>query len=352
MKYFVSVLIFITLANGISAQYYEVPAWFSDFPLSDEASVYAIGISDPRMSDTVLAANIAVHRAVCVAALLHSSKVMYASDYFETKSEEHRTFILTETYQELAKIEARMSSKEVNNYKVLKQERNQNDETIVLIVWYPDSDKEESMVYAEYFRQDFELSNTRSLESIRSLMLGYRRSVESDRIFSKFKAIHINNDISFEIEFDSIEIRPPGYFYDYRGVSYESLNLNAFNSSTKLEKGLWNAFVEALLNSMIRKTKNFKSQMELVNDIYSTAQDNTPDNATGSLARQVSRNNMQFRIGSICIDDRNMMHLSLLYPYESKKVTFAQGMAQDSVELYKPEKKKNIFYRLFRKREK
>ncbi|HQL69526.1 MAG TPA: hypothetical protein PLA77_01750 [Bacteroidales bacterium] len=351
MKHIFTILIFITAALAGSAQYYAVPDWFTSFPLSSEQCVYSVGISEPRMEDTVLARTIAINRALSVAALLHDSKISYASDYFETKSEEHRSFIMKETYQELAKIESQMHGTQ-QRYDVIHCETNDNGETLVLIAWYPEESGVSARICGEYFRQDYEISNTRSLETIRSLMLSYEGTDKKNALKSQFKAVNVNNSMSFEIHFDTIEVKPKGYYYTYTGLDKESLNQKAFISDVKLEKGLWNAFIEALYTGMIRKTKNYKSQLELMNDTYSTAVDNTPDVSKGSLSRQVSRNNMQFRIGSLAVDNENIMHLQLLYSYEAPEDTGI--VSADSISVQKENDKKRTCFlsRIFKKKKK
>ncbi|NLA25351.1 MAG: hypothetical protein GX879_10340, partial [Bacteroidales bacterium] len=62
--------VFILASNLLMAQYYPVPEWFSNIPASSSTCIYSIGISEPRMQDTALAKQVAINRAISVAAFL------------------------------------------------------------------------------------------------------------------------------------------------------------------------------------------------------------------------------------------------------------------------------------------
>ncbi|HOY39472.1 MAG: hypothetical protein KBB11_04605 [Bacteroidales bacterium] len=349
MKQIFILVITILICYSGFTQYYAVPDWFESIPASDDTCLYAVGISEPRMEDTALALNIATWRALGIASLLQHSHVMYTSDYFETTSEESRTLVMKETVQELAKIESAIAVFQ-GCYEIVEHEMNDNGEMIVLIRYYRNSSPPNTTVCSEFFRQDFEVSNTLHLEKIRSYSLSVEKTDSSGNIHTVFKAFNLNNSRSYEISYDTIRVIPKGYYYGYYSSMYDSLDISAFTSLASLEKGLWNAFYESFLTSVIRKNKNYRSQFEVVDDSYYTAIDNAPDKANGSLSRQVAKNDISLNLGLMLVDNNNMLHMSLLFPGEMQKEFIMAHKATEDDKKDEKNEKCNWFLKLFKKR--
>jgi len=292
--------------------YYQLPVWAEDLPYSvGNSEIYAIGMSDPRMEDKVLAKEIALHRAIIMAVLLNSSTVYYAADYFEKKSEEYRWFVMTEDVQELGKMQA-AGWVDKNSYEILNTDENTNGETVVLIKYIPSIKNDTNFfVSAEYYRQDFEISNTRAMESVRSIKLSvsWLETNKSDTLKSFFHMTNWNNSISTEILYKNNTITPPGYTYEYASSIPDTFDLKLYSNSVSLKKGLWIAYIDSYMQSVIKISKNYNAKFSTVNDDYKVNRDDgITEYSIESLSRISCKNELSFEFGGLGI------YKNALYP--------------------------------------
>ncbi len=354
MKQIITFFTFCLIFGFVNAQYYSMPDWTEDLPYSaNENDIFAIGISDPRMTDTILAEAVAIHRAISMAVLLNESQVYYASDYFEVKSEEYRWFVMKEDIEELGKFEAKCYV-DKSNYEIINKQINKNGETLVLIKFSPNDDNSPNFyISGEYYRQDFEVSNTRSHESIRSLHLNtkwIKTDNNKDTLSSSFKMTNYNGSISSEIYFDEEKITPPGYYYHYKTNLEENFNLADYNTSVKLLKGLWIAYFDSYVQSILSISKNYSSKMETVYDDYKVnRKDGINETAQESLARSVCKNTLSFDYGGIGISN-NSLFPRIYISGERKQVRSNRKINKEinsSIKNTKNESKKTRFNKLF-----
>jgi hypothetical protein len=338
-----------------NAQYYQLPVWVEDLPYSfNKDVIYAIGISDPRMTDTLLAEKTAIHRAITMTVLFNSAKIYYASDYFETKSEEYRWFVIKEDIEELGKVEAQ-AYVENNSYEILQKQINKNGETLVLIRYISDSSKDANFfVKGEYYRQDFELSNTRAHESIRSIKIEtkWKQNDRQDTLKSSFHMSNYNGDISCWISYDNKKITPPGFFYHYEPSIPDRFNIVNYNTSVSLLKGLWIAYLDSYMQSILKISKNYSSKMETVYNGYKVNRnDGITETSQESLARSVCRNTLSFEFGGIGINKNSLYPRFYLYGERYPYTTYVQieQKKADSIVRSQEVNKKCWFIRLFSK---
>jgi uncharacterized protein YkuJ len=357
MKQIIIFFAFCLLTLAANAQYYRLPDWAEDLPYTSKNTIFAIGISDPRMQDTVLAKEIAEHRAISMAVLFNESKVYYASDYFEKKSEEYRWFVMKEDIEELGKIEA-SGYVDRSNFQTISSYFNKNGETMVLIKYFPDNEKSSNFfVTGEYYRQDFELSNTRAHETVRNILLKTKwcEKNDSDTIFTSFQMTNYNNNITTEILFGDEEINPPGFFYHYESSIPDSFNLVNYNTSVSLLKGLWIAYIDSFMQSILKISKNYSSKMETVQDGYRVNRnDGITETTQESLARSVCKNTLSFVYGGMGINKNALFPRIYLYGERSPYTSFKQIEQQkaDSVAQIEAEKNKCWLKKLFGKKKK
>jgi hypothetical protein len=353
MRQLLIIFIFCFTSTGIFAQYYVLPTWAEDLPYSISGKeIYAIGISDPRMTDKVLAKDVALNRAITMAVMLDESHIYYASDYFEKKSEEYRWFTMKEDVEELGKVHA-AAWVDDKSYEILETDENQNGETMVLIKYTPSTKQDSNfIVLAEYYRQDFEVSNTRAMETIRSIKLSsyWKKPESSDTLKSLFHLTNWNNSISTEISYNGTAITPPGYSYEYTPTIADTFNLKTYNSSTNLKKGLWVAYIDTYMQSIMKISKNYNSKMQTVFDDYKVNRDDgINEYSTESLARSTCKNVLNFEYGGMGINKNSLF--TRIYIKNDREYYFSYGNApsEGSVEI-KPEKKRGLCKRIFGKK--
>lgn len=353
MKQFLMTLIICCSISVAFAQYHILPDWAEDLPYrSGTKEIYAIGISDPRMVDKEMAKKIALHRAIAMAIMLNDSEVYYASDYFEKKSEEYRWFILKENVEELGKVIAFANVTE-DNYKIIEVSENTNGETIVLIKYRPSDDTNYNFtVNAEYYNQVFEVSNTRALEYVRSVKLITSWKEEgSDSLNTYFHMTNFNNSISSDIKYGNTEIKSPGYSYLYKASIPDSLDIRNYTAAVNLQKGLWIAYFDSYLQSIMRISKNYSSKMGTVFDDYKVNRnDGISEYSTESLARSACRNKLSFEYAGIGIHNNTLYPRIFIEGERKNYTTFKQIEIQDSLKVQEEKRNKCFFRRIFCKK--
>ena len=349
MKSLLSFLIAVLFAISSFAQYYETPDWFFNIPQGKENKLYSIGISDARMNDS-LAHDLAVCRALQMGVIFREVEISYASDYFETDTEKHRTYIVRETYQEMGGFQAHAI---IESFKEVEFEINNNGEAIVLLeIKFAEttSKQNEYQVNVEYFRQDFESSNTRSLESIRFINIsskGYLPNFPNIKNVN-YRATNVNGTIVSETSGNDSMINQAGYFYHYSNTLSNDFNFTVFQTNADLKKGLWYAYTESVLTSMIKLSKNTGSKMLTVDDDFLEVESNNElENKNESLSRQVSKNTMFFVLQHLGIHN-NQMYVSLRLPssplfYYAKEDLIVDDNVIEQEEPYSLKRKKKFF---------
>lgn len=293
-----------------TAQYHSIPDILENLPESKHGEIYSIGISDSRSRDFDLAYEIAVLRALSFAVMLQELTISFVADYFETKTEEHRWTIITEMTQELGyfRSEAYVDS---TMFTVLESDTNTNGEIFVLLKYLPKAHGEVNFfVSGEYFRQNCESSQTRSLETMRYLEKEVLwKPNEKDSIRTHFTMTNLNGNITSKTLYDSIELVPPGFFYRYRDLPAEGFNLLKFTYGTSLMKGSWIAYSEAFIQSAVRISRNYNSKVGTVQDDYDlSGQDALLETVQRSLFRQSYINKLNYSLNGISVNN------NLLYP--------------------------------------
>ncbi|MDD2634412.1 MAG: hypothetical protein PHW82_02820 [Bacteroidales bacterium] len=356
MKQLLLLFAFSLSALVLNAQYYRLPQWTEDLPYSfGKNEIYAIGCSDPRMTDTILAKKIAEHRAITMAIIFNNAKVFYASDYFEKKNEEYRWFIMKENIEELGKIEA-SGWVGKSNYEIIESYTNKNGEAIIMIKYNPQNSKKPNFfVSGEYYRQDFELSNTRAHESIRNIQIKtqWKQKERKDTLKTFFQMSNYNNDITTEILYDNNKISTPGYFYHYEPNIPNTFNIINYNTSVKLLKGLWVAYIDSFMQSILKISKNYSSTMETVQDGYKVNRnDGITETTQESLARSVCKNTLSFVYGGMGINNNSLLPRIYLLGERAPYTSFKQIEQEKTDSIEHTKTKQCWFKRLFTRKNK
>jgi hypothetical protein len=334
MKEFKIILFIVLFTNTLFAQYYETPEWFFNIPVS-ENEIFVLGISDPRMDETV-GLNLATQRALQLAVIINETEISYTGDYYGEGEEVNRDYILREISQELARFEAEGF---ITGFKEIYSTINNNGEAIVLLaVKFGNSGKDDEYirVFAEYFRQDFERSNTRSLESIRSISLNSEllKTASNNKDKTNYRATNVNGTIVPETRINDSLIKPVGYFYQYYNTLNQSFDISKYEANSELQKGLWYAYLESLMIGMIKISKNYSVKMGTVKDNYLVDEAGQMDEIGKSkFHRQVSKNTLNFYLRNLGVFD-NHLYLSIFladHPRKSVKSRANDKSINDSL---------------------
>lgn len=316
MKELKIVLFIVLFTNSLFAQYYETPNWFFNIPENEE-QIFVIGISDPRMEDSV-GFNLATLRALQLAVIINETEISYTGDYYGEGEEVNRDYILREIRQDLARFE---SEGFIKNYNEIYSWINKNGETIVLLAVEVDNSgkhDEYYRVFGEYFRQDFERSNTRALESVRSISLNSELMLGVNRTKTNYRATNVNGTIVPETRINDSLIQPVGYFYQYYNTLSQGFDISKYEASSDLQKGLWYAYLESIMLGMIKISKNYSAKMGTVKDNY-MVDDTGEDTDKAKFHRQVSKNSLNFCLHNLGVFD-NQLYTSLeLSNYQRKQ---------------------------------
>jgi len=360
MQRYISVLLLIFITNLSFAQNHQTPDWLQDLPYNTSEYIYAIGFSDPKMSDSILAKNLALNRALAIAVMVNQSQVSYASDFYEAKSEEHRWYITKESFEEFGKIKA--SAYVNNNYEIVKSETNSNGELIILLKFFPSQEKgveHNFNIEIEYYSQVFELSNTRALEHFRNIMLNtcWTNLKTKDSLKTYYELSNYNNYINIKESYGTLEIEAPRFHYNYKPSLANKIDFKDFSSYSPLQKGLWQSYLDSYTQSIFNINKNHSSKIGTIQDEFKRSK-NTYDSQQGqgqkteSLTRNTLRNTLNFELGGIEIYNNylyNRVYLQNKRPSYSN-VNSSQIKNENSNNAKDKKSKEWFFKRWFKKK--
>lgn len=351
LRYLISIVISCLCLQSWS-QNHVLQDWLRDTPYNDNSNcIYSIGVSDPRMTDTDLAKEIAINRAITFAILINESKIFYVSDYYEERSEEYRWFILQEKIEELGKMQS-FGYVDDDNFEVIKTEINSNGETCVLLKYFPKLNNKTPnfFINVDYYNQIFEISNTRALEKIRSVRIetSWKPKNKPDSVKSSYHFTNWNNSISNEVIFDGKTIVTPSYYFLYKSSLEDSLCFQSFQSYSALNKGLWLAYVDSYMQSVMLITKNFASKFGTVSDAFNEDRNDIEiSGKTESLSRNSSLNILNFELGGMEVFNNNLY--LRLYLKNNRTPYLTSAIAKSNEETMSKSEKKCFLIRLFKK---
>lgn len=346
MKHCISIFLISFIINISFAQEYKTPSWLQDLPQNESDCIYAIGFSDPRMSDSVLAKNLALNRALSIAAITKQSKISYVSDFYEAKSEEYRWYFTKESFEEYGKIKA--SAYINDNYEIIKTETNSNGEIILLLKLFPSQDinlEHNYFIDLEYYNQVFELNNTRSLEYFRNIKLNtlWIKNENKDSLKTYYEISNFNDYINIEEIYDTLEIEAPRFHYTYKSSLENNIDFKDFGSYSSLSKGLWQAYLDSYTQSILLITKNYSSKLGSIQDDFKENRNDSGNNdlKTESLARNTFMNTLSFELGGIEIFNNNLYNRLYL---ENKRIAYKnETFFKDKTSSQKDKNKKECF---------
>jgi hypothetical protein len=351
MHRFLIFLISLFLALSLKAQYQYIPEWAGIIEQHEPGVIYSIGISDPRSAKSDYALDVAIHRALVNAVMMNQMTIFFVSDHFESRTEEHRWYIIQEKIQEMSRFNSYAYVDE-DSFELIKADTNKNNEVFVLLKYMPSPVKDTNfVVMGEYFRQDFEVSNTRAMETIRSLHLHseWQKSEDSEPFRTKFILNILDNQYSTEILYDTLEINPPGYSYEYFDNCKENFNIANFTYGSSMKKGAWIAYIESFIQSCMRLSRNYSSQVGNLHDDYDV---NKNDEISGTnrsnLVRQSCINSLGFRISRICTHESSLFTAMNLV--NQKIVYIPPATSDSSIETQENKGRSCRLLNLFRKK--
>ncbi|MEA1873303.1 MAG: hypothetical protein U9N51_02595 [Bacteroidota bacterium] len=308
-------ILLFALVLQSKGQFYETPNWVRNIPLHGD--ITAIGISDPRVpSDSITTLQSEI-RAKAIIALLNETDIAYTSQYFQVETEEHRTYKLQEIIEKLGKLQARLPY-HPDDFSIIESVVNQNKEHIVLMGYQDIAETKTHVlnVYCEFYSKEYEVSNTRAYAVAEIVELHISDSSENGIKNYTCKMEFDGRDVKLSSNTCGYKNEPPGYAYSYKKTS-DLENINEFDATFNLEKGIWQAYFRGLCHAISEKAKNYNSKIKNLDDLYRKANESedTYDESTKQqeLSRQVVKNTMQFYLHGLEID-QNMLYINISTP--------------------------------------
>jgi hypothetical protein len=308
-------ILLFAIALQSNGQFYETPDWIRSIPL--HGSISAIGISDPRIPTDSIAKRQSEIRAKAIIALLHEVDIAYTSQHFQVETEEHRTYKLQEIIEKLGKLQARLPY-HPDDFTIIETNVNENKEHLILMGYRDIAESKTHVlnVYCEFYSKEYEVSNTRAYAVAEIVELHVTDSSENGIKSYTCKMEFDGRDVSISSNTDGYKNDPPGYAYSYRKTS-DLENINDFDATLNLEKGIWQAYFRGLCHAIGEKAKNYNSKIKNLDDLYRKANESDENFDEASmqqeLSRQVVKNTMQFYLHGLEID-QNMLYINISTP--------------------------------------
>ncbi len=311
----ITLILLFVLSLQSNAQFYETPDWVRKIPLHGKIS--AIGVSDPRVPSDSIAKLQSEIRAKAIIALLHEVDIAYTSEHFRVETEEHRTYKLQEIIEKLGKFQARLPY-HPDDFTNIETHINQNKEYITLMGWQDVAETKSHVlsVYCEFYSKEYEISNTRAYEAAEILEIHISDSSKNGIKTYTCKIEFDGQTVEIQSNTSGYKNEPPGYAYSYKKTS-DLENINNFDATVDLEKGLWQAYLRGFCHAVSEKAKNYNSKIKHLDDIFRTGRESEEnfDESTmqQELSRQVVKNTMQFYLHGLEID-QNMLYIDISTP--------------------------------------
>jgi len=266
----------------------KVPAWFVNPPVSNGNEVYAIGISDPEM-DTTLALSMSIYRAQIMANVLFKSTTQLLCDFYLNEIDKTSDIV----YEHFTRINSSMPLD--GNFEIVESFKNNYDETVVLIKYYPKIDLPQDQVNSiklELFRGEVNIANKVSFESTYELIVKSHSGANVDSMF--YQLTDLGNRYDVLSTYENVKKTVPIYTLAYSGIpSNDSVQLCYFTH------GLWKEYFKSVMSFIISKAREKPENISQLSDAYQR-------NTLEKLTRGISVNKMRFVVTGMSFSDNKL----------------------------------------------
>jgi hypothetical protein len=270
----------------------DLPSWFWNFPKSETGILYAIGISDPMMKDTVKANRMALDRALMQFAMMEGVRFTGVSDLYDKN--------LQNKYEELYRMEGRSTLK--GCYSIIDSFTTRFGERIYLM--------KHNMQGSEQKKVDFMVQRYKSNTKLES---GWYQSENADYVFN-IDSIHYLYRFTEEdgqkemLSVCNSDTTPTfNYMYEYNGSKVQSADSDTCSTLKLFGKGLWWEYLRSLTNSLQQTVSNKRLRIKSMDEMVGNDDGRSLSN---SIQRGVVYNNVQFSILEIK-DNNNQVVITI-----------------------------------------
>jgi len=294
---------FISLSFGQNSNILEFLNYYSKLT-SDNNTIYSIGISEPEMTDSILAKNLAINRALQIATILNHAEIRLVSDFFEYAYEDIFSNLRAakNNIEELIKIESYLNYDSVN-HNVVYGKFNEHKEYIVILKIQKKNNSSNLYVSSEFYRNEYDI-NDRSYYMNRQLSIYSNNYVDTSKLNHNYYNLkNESSRLSFIVNFEDKDIEVPRYYYSYISSIKKQEEIFGYTESAELKNGLWAAYIESILKSILYKTKTSNFVFRRVSD---NNNENLDLNIKGLSRTVVSVKDIILKISRIGIFDNKL----------------------------------------------
>jgi hypothetical protein len=281
-----------------------LPDWFFEFPDSDSSFIYSIGISDPGMEEDE-AINLAVLRAKCLSFLLLNAEISNVIDNYSMNQQSAKEEAFTTKFVNYFRLEA-LGMVEKEKFEIVNQYFTSFNEAIVFLKYSVDetlNDKVDSLrVVLDVYQAERQKYNKFEMEEKyeASGILSFNNTDEE--FYYSFQSL--NNLFEITSRYNAKQLYFPYFHFRYQGQSQDHPIKMNNTISSKLNYGLWKAFLEVFLQEMLMLSQPNTVKVEKVSDDYLLKNQD--------FTREVFESKPAVKLVNICISN-NQLFIELDY---------------------------------------
>ena len=285
-----------------------IPGKIFRLPRSGINQIYTIGISDPGMHPEE-GYELATIRAKSLIALFRNAEIQHLMDLYTDERSTSQSGYYTTKYIDFYRILALMPF-DTNAFKIIEDTINIFGETTVHAVYtiseqldmeIPDT----IFLFSECLNTEVQ-ANDRYEINYRIELKGLEKSTagkETNEFHFLSRKFYKMNDISSIFNGKEIEL-PPNKF-KYKNIDKANFNIEKSDIiSCSLKDGLWNGFIESVLQNLFVHIMLNDASVSSLSDLYSSRARN--------LGREIAQNRISFKLKNIIISD-NKIQVELNY---------------------------------------
>ena len=251
-----------------------LPEWFFTFPDLNANCIYSIGVSDPGMEEEE-AFKLAMLRAKCFTSLLLNAEISNVIDNYSNNQQSEKTEKFTTKFVNYFRISAQ-GTFDKEKFEVVNQYFTSFNEAIVVLKYAVNdstTDVSDSLkVVLDVYQAERQKYNKFEMEE-KYETSGILSSNGSDESFY-YSFQSLNNLFEITSSYNEKKLHFPYFHFRYQGQMQDhSVTMN--NSiSSKLNYGLWKAFLEVFLQNILLLSQPNAVKIEKVGDDYTSKNQN------------------------------------------------------------------------------
>lgn len=275
----------------------KLPQWVFNVPESTPNIIYSIGISDPGM-EKEQAIEQAISRAKVIAAAFSQSKITFIIDNYSNEKRVQDSDDFYTRYENLFSIKTSATADQ-SDFKLINKCFNSFNEAIVLLKLNLKSVQSSDSLLLEINSYDAERQKFNKFELVDKFELNSTEKFKTDTLCNTYYSFQSLNNL-FEIKsiINGTEYMFPYLNFRYQGNSDSSSAFYDSNISTKLNYGLWKAYIETLVQNIFMLSQVYSVKVSQVGDDYKAQNQ--------SFTREVSEAILSFKINRVQVSNNRL----------------------------------------------